>query len=949
MNVSSIAFFASLWRFMQWVWSILILGVVIGVLGNATFTYFSTGKLNFADPRTLTVIALLNAYLWLVILVAVIILALTVFAFQAYRQQNIAQQKRATEHDDALVTLARGVLKALEEPNDRQPASIANPPSTPTKPEEHEPPVTSRFNLPYRRNPFFTGREELIQRLRESLEGRGAAALTQPQAISGLGGIGKTQVALEYAYRYRDTYQCIFWVTADKRETLIDGFVAIARLLKLPERDAQDQHITVEAIKTWLAEHHNWLLILDNADDLPLLDEFLPTTYDGHIVLTTREAVHGQRASGIEVKEMNQDEGVLFLLRRAGILKQGEVLEKANEEDRAQAAAIVTALGGLPLALDQAGAYIEEKGCRLSTYLDIYQRRQAALLKERGRSSLGHSEPVAATWSLNFEQVAKVEQIGPLAADLLRFCAFLAPDAIPESLIIKGAGELGEHLQAVATEPGLLDEAIGALRHYSLVQRNRDEQVIFVHRLVQAVLKASMDNETQRRWAERTVRAVNQAFPGVSVETWPLCQQYLPHALACADLIQAYGFQFNEAARLLNQAACYLDDHARYPEAEPLYRRASEIWEKVLGPEHPDTASCLNNLAGLYRAQGRYKEAEPLYRRALEIKERVLGPEHPATALSLNNLAALYKAQGKYEKAEPLYRRALQIFEKVLGPEHPDTARSLNNLAALYDDQGKYEEAEPLYRRALKIGEKMLGLEHPDTANSLNNLAGLYRAQGRYKEAEPLYRRALEIKERVLGPEHPHTAASLNNLAALYDAQGKYEQAEPLYRRALRICEKVLGPEHPWTVSSLNNLAALYDDQGKYEEAEPLYRRALEIDEKVLGPEHPDTATSLNNLAGLYYAQGKYEKAEPLYRRALEIREKVLGPEHPDTAQSLNNLAGLYRAQGKYEEAEPLYRRALQICEKVFGPEHPHTKTVRENYERLMRERQAREKGGSAE
>ncbi len=380
-----------------------------------------------------------------------------------------------------------------------------------------------------------------------------------------------------------------------------------------------------------------------------------------------------------------------------------------------------------------------------------------------------------------------------------------------------------------------------------------------------------------------------------------------------------------EAAEYYNKSGNWLRKRYDFDKSHVYLNKALQIREKVLGAEHPDTATSLNNLATLYDEQGKYEQAEPLHLRALEIYEKILGAEHPDTATSLNDLAGLYESQGKYEQSEALYLRALEIWEKVLGAEHPDTAESLNDLAVLYLSQGKYEQAEPLHLRALEIWEKVLGAEHPLTATSLNNLAVLYESQGKYEQAEPLCLRALEIWEKVLGAEHPDTASSLNNLADLYYHQGKYEQAEPLYLRALEIREKVLGPEHPLTATSLNNLAYLYGSQGKYEQAEALFQRALEIREKVLGAEHPDTASSLNNLAVLYKSQGKYEQAEPMNLRALEIREKVLGAEHPNTARVMFHLGNLYKVTGRLSQAEPLLLRALDIFLKTNGIKHQWT------------------------
>ncbi len=383
----------------------------------------------------------------------------------------------------------------------------------------------------------------------------------------------------------------------------------------------------------------------------------------------------------------------------------------------------------------------------------------------------------------------------------------------------------------------------------------------------------------------------------------------------------------NELRRLVNQANA-LELQGDPASLAPIWEKILEIREKVLGPDHPETATSLNNLAVLYANQGAYAKAEPLYLRALAINEKVLGPDHPETATSLNNLAVLYENQSDYAKAEPMYLRALAIREKVLGPNHLSTATSLNNLAEIYINQGVYAKAETLFLRALAIRENALGPAHPDTAASLNNLALLYFNQSAYAKAEPLLLRSLAVNEKTLGPDHPSTALSLNNLAEIYRNQGAYAKAKPLHLRAFAIREKALGPAHPDTAVSLNNLALLYFNQGVYAKAEPYFLRVLAVNEKALGPDHPSTATSLNNLAGLYENQGAYTKAEPLHLRALAIREKALGPTHPDTAVSLNNLALLYFNQSAYTKAEPYFLRALAVIEKALGPDHPSTALV---------------------
>ena len=759
------------------------------------------------------------------------------------------------------------------------------------------------WNVPYRRNPFFTGREEVLQHLRERLTAGQNAAVSQSQAISGLGGIGKTQIVVEYAYRHRQDYQAVLWARAESSEAVISFYIAIASLLGLPEREAKEQKITVQAVKTWLATQRSFLLILDNADELALLADFLPLVLGGHLLLTTRAAATGQLAQRLEIATLPPEHGALFLLRRAGLIAPDAELEQASPQERDLALRLSQELGGLPLALDQAGAYLEETGTDLAGYWHLYQQHRADLLRERRGLVPDHPAPVATTWSLSFERVAAKN---PAAADLLQLCAFLAPDAIAEEILTAGASVLGPVLAPVAAEALLLNQAIEALRAYSLVQRHPREKSLSIHRLVQAVLQDALEKPERLGWAERAMLAVNAAFPEVEYGTWAQCERLLPQALTVAQGIEQHQLQSREAGRLLYQSASYLRNRARYTEAEPLYLRALRIWEQRLGSEHPDLATPLNGLANLYREQGKYAEAEPLFQRALRIREQQLGSEHPLAAESFNDLAELYRYQGKYTEAEPLYQRALRIWEQRLGTEHPLVAYPLNNLAELYREQGKYAEAEPLYRRALRIWEQQLGPAHPDVAHPLNNLAILYSVQSRYAEAEPFFQRALSISEQAYGPEHPRVAAPLNNLAELYREQGKYAEAEPLYRRALHIWEQAYGSEHQLVASPLDGLANLYREQGKYAEAEPLFERTLSIRKQALVPEHPLTAETMHSFAQLKEVQGNSTEARGWYTRALAIREQALGVQHPDTRKTRERLIALLHALGRHEEAAQL-------------------------------------------
>ncbi len=662
------------------------------------------------------------------------------------------------------------------------------------------------WNIPITRNTFFTGREPLLALLHERLSTARTAALTSAHALYGLGGIGKTQTAAEYAFRYGDEYAYVFWIRAAIRETLVADFVTLAEQLNLAEKDEQDQQRIVAAVKGWLASHEGWLLIMDNADDLPLAQGFLPTNHKGFILFTTRAQAAGAIAASVEVEQLTSREGTLLLLRWSKLLDMNTPLDHAQAEDRAAAERIAGEMDGLPLALVQAGAYVEETGCSLADYLRLYATHRKDLLARRSSLLLDYTETVATTWSLSFQQV---EQQNPAAADVLRLCAFLAPDTIPEELLTRGAAELGAIPGASVIDPFKLNEALEVLRRYSLVRRNGNTHMLSIHRLVQAVLRESMDQQSQRAWAERTVRVVNTAFAGANYSSSKNHQDYLPHVQECATLITQYQLHFPEAAQLLHQAGAFLYFHGLHAQSQSLHQQALAIREQVFGSDYPAVAESLNILAMLARLQGDYEQAERLHRQALAIREKALGPQHLTTAESLNNLAVLYRSQGKYEQAEPLLQQALSIRKQSLGSEHPDTLITSINLAKLYLEQRKYELAAQLLKQTLATSERVLEPGRPLIAQNLNLLARLSYEQGNYEQAETLWKRSLAILEKTLGPEHPAIAESLNDLAALYFAQGRYTQAQPLCQRAFSICENILGPEHPDTITYRKHLTSI--------------------------------------------------------------------------------------------------------------------------------------------
>jgi tetratricopeptide (TPR) repeat protein/transcriptional regulator with XRE-family HTH domain len=759
-------------------------------------------------------------------------------------------------------------------------------------------PAPPIWSVPFQRNPFFTGREEELIYLHQFLHSGKSHVAPFPLALCGLAGIGKTQTAVEYCYRFSQEYQAVLWVRADTTETLVADLVSIAALLELPERDEHDQQRVVEAVKGWLKAHRDWLLVLDNLEDLASIQQVVPSIHQGHILVTTRRQATGTVAQSVNLRKMDTQEGALFLLRRTKHLSPDAGISEADPAEYSSALEIAQVLDGLPLALDQAGAYIEETACPLADYLDLYQARRATLLHLRGGVTADHPASVAATFSLVIE---RVERLHPAAANLLSLCAFLHPDNIPEAMIVEGASADGSILESLARDPSSFDAAIKTLRDFSLIQRDPQSKTLSLHRLVQVVLQDRMDEPARRQWAQDTVALVSRAFPDSGDDVnWPRGQRYLSQALACAVLIEHFQMVIHEAGALLLKTGYHLTKSGQYAQAENLLLRARSILLLTVGERHADYADCLNDLALLYHYLGRYGQVESLYHQALQIYEQIFGSEHPFIAESLNNLASLYYTQGQYAQAEALFLQALQLQEKLSGPESPAITFPLHNLACLTMDRGKYAQAEPLLLRVVAL------------------------------------------REKVLGPEHPYTLSSLGYLGRLYAARKQYVQAEALHQRVLALREKHLGTRHAHIGTSLYYLAQMYHEIGQSSQAEALYCRALAIRESALGPEHPQTAQTLNDLAWLLLEQGQIERGGELCWRALTIREQKLGTRHPDYADSLATLALLHERRGDGQRAMQLNQEALAICEGKLMPEHPLIMRCQAAYNRLLAKEQAR-------
>ncbi len=766
-------------------------------------------------------------------------------------------------------------------------------------------------------NPLFVGRTADLCALAKTLKAGGTAAIT------GLGGLGKTQLAVEFVHRYGQFFAGVFWLSFADVGAIPTQVAECGRpgyLDLRPDFDAlpleDQQQLVLSAWQSGLP----YLLVFDNCEDEGLLARWRPPTGGCRVLVTSRRA-EWEASLGMHALPL----GVLSRPESMALLRYHRPDLPADD---ATLDAIAAELGDLPLALHLAGSFLARYRYALSPVAYLVQLRRPDLLQHRslqgeGRSPTGHVLHVAQTFVLSYERLQPSDPVDGVALALLQRAAYLAPgEPIPRDLLLATLGLTDEDLDGMLQaedglrrlgELGLLEtEAEGALR---------------LHRLLAAFVRdAAPDVRTQVAVEETLLEQVT----ALNVEGYPArLLQLQPHLRAVTE--RAIDRADECAAALCAQLGCHLRMVGAYQQARPFYERALAIDEAAHGPDHPTTATSLNNFALLLRDQGDYAAARSLFERALAIREQALGPTHPATAISLNSLALLLRDQGDYAAARPLFERALAIREQALGPQHPDTATTHNNLALLLWDQGEFAAAKPLFEQALAIAEQTLGPQHPNTALALNNLALLLRDQGDYAAAKSFSERALTITEQTFTHQHPNTALALNNLAILLQDQGDYAAARPLFERALAIYQQTLGPDHPNTVASLSNLATLLQDQGDYAAARPLFERALVIDEAAHGYNHPSVANDLNNLACLLQAQGDYAATQPLFERALAVWLHVLGPDHPTTATSLNNLAGLLRAQGDLAAARPLFERALAITEQVLGPDHPTTRTIRAN------------------
>ncbi|HEX8742604.1 MAG TPA: FxSxx-COOH system tetratricopeptide repeat protein, partial [Thermoleophilaceae bacterium] len=801
-----------------------------------------------------------------------------------------------------------------------------------------------RFKLPLLVK-HFSGRGPELESLERTLARDGFVT----QAITGLGGVGKSQLAARYVRDHADEYDVVAWIRAE------DG--GVADLAEL----AVELGETVEGLSPddragravgWLADcDERWLLVLDNVTTSEQLAICCPTAGNGHVLVTSRNREVGQFGELLDVDVFDSQAGEDYLVARTG-----------REDEREAARRLTEALGGLPLALSHAGAYCSGT-TSFDDYLSLLNELPAAEVFDASPEAF-HAQTVGSTWQVSLEAAAAQAELAPA---VLGMAAYLAPDHIPATLF-----EVLLDDATAARERKRLGDALNALQRLSLVEVEGAR--VNVHRLLQKTVRDDAAARGARAEVAAAARALRGAFPAEPdlPGWWPLCEELMPHVLALADefvtsdvaedvvalrhtacryLLRAGGgeravaiaeaevglaerFIGTERSETLAARADLANAHrsaGRADDAIQILEGVVADRERLQGAEDPATLHARVDLASAYWSAGRTADALELDERALADRERILGLEDPDTITARANLAVSYDTAGRTEEALVLLERALAERERILGGEHPDTIMARSNLAITYESVGRMDAALALKEQVLADRERILGAEHTDTAVARSNLAFAYERAGRVEEAIELKQRVLTDRERILGAEHPQTLWARSNLAIAYALAGRVAEALSLEEGVLADRERILGAEHPDTITARSNLAITYESVGRMEEALALKEQVLEGRERILGAEHLDTIGARSNLAIAYEWAGRLEEALALKERVLADRERILGAEHLDAIKARSNLAFTYESVGRLAEALALKEQVLADRERILGAEHPDTITARSN------------------
>ncbi len=673
------------------------------------------------------------------------------------------------------------------------------------------------------RNPRFTGRDGMLAELRRRL--RGGEGTLVVQALYGLGGVGKTQLALEYAHRFAADYDLVWWIDAEQPVLVPDQLAGLAARLGLPAEPTVAA--TVELLLAELRGRDRWLLIFDNAERPQNIADYRPGA-TGHVLVTSRFPGWGALGGRLEVDVLARPETIALLQARIAAL--GE--ELADE--------LAAELGDLPLAAAQAAGYLEQTDLPPADYLRRFREHRAGLLA-RG-DVLGYSGRIDTAWALSFERLRGED---PAAVQLLELAAFLAPDPIPLALFGDHANLLDEPLRSIAADPDALADTVGALVGYSLAHRLPDG--FQIHRLVQAVIRHQLAPDRQQATVEQVLALLVAASPGDPEDplNWPAYARLTPHLLTTAPLSDHSPAGRHLVLNTVHYLQAHGDSRACRAVSEPLLHR----WQLVFGPDHPDTLTAANSLTLALFSMDEAQPALALGRDTLQRCRRVLGPDHPITLEAATILMQAVNEPDEVEPARALGQDTLQRSRRALGPDHPTTlgaATSFTNALLLVGERGP---ARDLAQDTLRRSRRALGPDHATTLFAAATLTLTLLSVNEVEPARALGRDTLQRCRRVLGPDHKTSLGAATALTLALVQLGEAKPARALGRETLRRCRRVLGPDHMVTLlaaSALTGALVQLDE----ESARALGEDTLQRCRRTFGPNHP-VAPYLAQAAGL--------------------------------------------------------------------------------------------------